>query len=174
MSELHFNLSVSVSRLESMEDGMLELEMAVPALQLDASATASLKKVNGFVLQLETAFNVPEASSLQKAILRYGNNIPYGLSIYNVRIEGCVFEASCVIYCFTDEDKIELEIKSDVNSEVTKLMPDMEDYRNQLQMLLDNVLDKKVAKTDMKLRHIVSKGIEVSVLKLYILFILRL
>lgn len=55
-----------------MEDGMLELEMVVPALQLDASASASLKKVNGLVLQLETAFKVPEASSLQKAILRYG------------------------------------------------------------------------------------------------------
>lgn len=66
------NLFVSMSRLESMKDGMLELEMAVPALKLDASASASLKKVNGLVLQLETAFNVLEASSLQKAILRYG------------------------------------------------------------------------------------------------------
>ncbi|XP_026789738.3 apolipoprotein B-100 [Pangasianodon hypophthalmus] len=127
------NLQLSLvgrARLESMEDGMLELGMAVPALQLDASATASLKKVNGLVLQFETAFNVPEASSRQKASLRY------------------------------DENKIELEIKSDVNSEVTKLIPDIENYRNQLQMLIDDILDKKVAKTDMKLRHIVSKGIE--------------
>ncbi|KAM9466083.1 apolipoprotein B-100 [Clarias gariepinus] len=121
---------VGRARLESMSDGMLELEMSVPALQLDASATASLKKLNGLVLQLETAFNVPQASTLQKAILRY------------------------------DENKIELEMKSDMNSEVTKLIPDIENTRNQLQLLIDDILDKKVAKTDMKLRHIVSKVIE--------------
>lgn len=68
--------------------------------------------------------------------------------------------------CFTDENKIELEIKSDVNSEVTKLIPDI----GQLQMLINHILDKKVAKTDMKLRHILSKGIEVSVLKLYLIY----
>lgn len=72
--------------------------------------------------------------------------------------------------CFTDENKIELEIKSDVNSEVAKLIPDIENFRNQLQRLFDDILDKKVAKTDMKLRHIVSKGIEVSVLKLHFIY----
>ncbi|KAK3537618.1 hypothetical protein QTP70_017011 [Hemibagrus guttatus] len=134
------NLLLSLAgraRLESMKDGMLELEMAAPALQLDASASASLKKVNGLVLQLETAFKVPEASSLQKAILRY------------------------------DENKIELEIKSDVNSDVTKLIPDIENYQNKLQILVDEILDQKVAKTDMKLRHIVSKMIEVNLEKAY-------
>lgn len=68
------------------------------------------------------------------------------------------------LLCFADENKFELEIKSDVNSEVTKLLPDIENYRNQLQMFINDILDKKVAKTDMKLRHIVSKGIEVRVL----------
>lgn len=72
--------------------------------------------------------------------------------------------------CFADENKIELELKSDVNSEVTKLIPDGENYRNQLQMLIDDILDRKVAKTDMKLRHIVSKGIEVSVLIVYLIY----
>ncbi|KAK2843259.1 hypothetical protein Q7C36_011474 [Tachysurus vachellii] len=121
---------VGRTRLESMKDAMVELEMAVPALQLDASASASLKKVNGLVLQIETAFKVSEASSMQKAILRY------------------------------DENKIELEIKSDVNSDVTNLIPVIENYQNQLQILIDDMLDQKVAKTDMKLRHIVSKVIE--------------
>ncbi|KAI5616809.1 apolipoprotein B-100, partial [Silurus asotus] len=123
---------VGLARMESMEDGMVMLKMAVPALQLDASTTASLKKTNGLVLQLETAFNIPETSSLQKTILRY------------------------------DENKIELDFKSDVNSAATKQIPDLESYRNQLQTLIDDILDQKVAKTDMKLRHIVSKGIEVS------------
>lgn len=53
-------------------------------------------------------------------------------------------------------------MKSDINSEVDKLFPNMEEYRSQLQASIDDVLDQKVTKTDMKLRHIVSKGLEVS------------
>lgn len=88
-----------------------------------------------------------------------------------MRIAGCIFYALCMMrMCFADENKIELEIKSDLNSEVTKLIPDIENYSNQLQTLIDDILDKKVAKTDMKLRHIVSKGIEVCVLKLYLIY----
>nr|XP_694827.7 apolipoprotein B-100 [Danio rerio] len=121
---------VGHARLESMRDGLIELQMSVPALQMDTSATATLKKNNGLVLQLETAFNMPETTSVQKAILRYDNN------------------------------KVEIEMKSDINSEVEKLFPNMEEYRSQLQASIDEILDKKVTKTDMKLRHIVSKGLE--------------
>ncbi|KAL6477969.1 hypothetical protein MHYP_G00138040 [Metynnis hypsauchen] len=117
-------------RLESMEDGDLQLQVAVPPLQMDASVTARLKNADGLVLHLETAFNCPETSSLQKAVLRY------------------------------DDSKVELEIKSDMNSEVTKHFPNMEDYYSQLQGFIDDILDQKVTNTDMKLRHIVLKGIE--------------
>lgn len=63
-------------------------------------------------------------------------------------------------FLFTDADKFEVELKSDLNSEIHKLIQD-EDYHEQLQQLIDDILDQKVAKTDMKLRHIVTKGIEV-------------
>lgn len=53
-------------------------------------------------------------------------------------------------------------MKSDINSEVDKLFPNMEQYRSQLEASIDDFLDQKVTKTDMKLRHIVSKGLEVS------------
>ncbi len=53
-------------------------------------------------------------------------------------------------------------MKSDINSEIDKLFPNMEEYRRQLQASIDDVLDQKVTKTDMKLRHIVSKVLEVS------------
>lgn len=53
-------------------------------------------------------------------------------------------------------------MKSDINSEVDKLFPNMEEYRSQLQVSIDDVLDQKVTKTDMKLRHIISKVLEVS------------
>lgn len=62
---------------------------------------------------------------------------------------------------FTDEDKLELELKSDLNSEIQNVIPNVEDHHRQLQQLIDHILDQKVAKTDMKLRHIVTKGIEV-------------
>ena len=51
---------------------------------------------------------------------------------------------------------------SDIKSDIQKLIPNTDNYQRQLQELIDNILDQKVAKTDMKLRHIVSKGIEVS------------
>lgn len=63
-----------------MKNGALELEMAFPGLQMDASATASFKNANGLVIQLETALNFPETSSQQKAVLRYGSNMPYVIS----------------------------------------------------------------------------------------------
>ncbi|XP_062864093.1 apolipoprotein B-100 [Trichomycterus rosablanca] len=118
------------ARMESMKNGLLELELAVPALQLTASATASLNKVDSHVLQLETMYKMPEMSSLNKVLLKY------------------------------DENQVVLEIGSDMNSEIAKLTPNLDNYRTQLQQFIDEMLDQQVAKTDMKLRHIVSKGIE--------------
>ena len=56
---------------------------------------------------------------------------------------------------------MELEVKSDLSSEITKLLPETEVYRTRLQEVIDELLDQRVAKTDMKVRHIVSKAIEV-------------
>lgn len=41
-------------------------------------------------------------------------------------------------------------------------MPNVEVYHRRLQHLIDQVLDQQVTMTDMKYRHIVSKGIEVA------------
>lgn len=54
-----------------------------------------------------------------------------------------------------------MEIKSDLDSDVWNLIPNVEDHHRHLQELLDNVLDQRVAMTDMKYRHIVSKLIVV-------------
>ncbi|XP_074548675.1 apolipoprotein B-100 [Halichoeres trimaculatus] len=118
------------TRLNMMKDAMLQLELVVPSLKSDASITATLKNDEGIIMDLETVINLPETSSQQKATLKY------------------------------DDDKMELELKSDLNSEIQKLIPNIEDHHRQLQQLIDQILDQKVAKTDMKLRHIVTKGIE--------------
>uniref|UniRef100_A0A667Z134 Apolipoprotein B n=1 Tax=Myripristis murdjan TaxID=586833 RepID=A0A667Z134_9TELE len=119
---------VGRTRLEMMKDAMLQVQMIVPSLKVDTSITATLKKDEGVIMDVETAINIPETSSLQKVTLKY------------------------------DDDKFEVEVNSDLNSEIQKL--NIENYHRQLQQLIDDILDQKVAKTDMKLRHIVTKGIE--------------
>ncbi|XP_067470643.1 apolipoprotein B-100 [Thunnus thynnus] len=121
---------VGRTRLEMMKDAMLQLQMVIPSLKTDASVTATLKKDEDMLMDLETVINLPETSYQQKTSLKY------------------------------DADKFEVELKSDLNSEIQKLIPNVEDRHRQLQQLIDDTLDQKVANTDMKLRHIVTKGIE--------------
>ncbi|XP_041928257.1 apolipoprotein B-100 [Alosa sapidissima] len=121
---------VARARLESMKDALVQIEVDIPSLLSKATTTASLKKDNGLILQLESDIDIPKMSSLQTAIVRY------------------------------DENKVEVELKSDLNSDFDKLFPNMEGMRNNLQSAIDDMLDQKVPKTDMKLRHIVSKGFE--------------
>ncbi|XP_068573744.1 apolipoprotein B-100 isoform X2 [Cebidichthys violaceus] len=121
---------VGRTRLDMMKDAMLQLQMVVPFLKTNASITATLKRDEDVIMDLETVINLPETSYQQKASVKY------------------------------DADKFEVELKSDLNSEIQKL--NVEDHQRRLQQLIDHILDQKVAKTDMKLRHIVMKGIEAS------------
>ncbi|KAM6917508.1 apolipoprotein B-100 isoform 3-T3 [Lycodopsis pacificus] len=119
---------VGHTRLDMMKDAMLQLQMVIPFLKTDASVTATLKRDENVVMDLETVINLPETSYQQKASFKY------------------------------DVDKFEVELKSDLNSEIQKL--NVEEHQRRLQQLIDHILDQKVTKTDMKLRHIVMKGIE--------------
>lgn len=76
----------------------------------------------------------------------------------------CDYLFLIVTFFLLDDDKLEMEIKSDLNSDVWNLIPNMEEHHRHLQQLLDNVLDRRVAMTDMKYRHIVSKLIVVILL----------
>uniref|UniRef100_A0A3Q3QR30 Lipid transport open beta-sheet domain-containing protein n=1 Tax=Monopterus albus TaxID=43700 RepID=A0A3Q3QR30_MONAL len=62
--------------------------------------------------------------------------------------------------------RLEVELKSDLDSDIQRFR----DSHRQLQQLIDAVLDQKVANTDMKLRHIVTKGTEVGGLFVCLLF----
>ncbi|KAI1895133.1 hypothetical protein AGOR_G00103160 [Albula goreensis] len=123
---------VGRARMEAMKEGLLQFQVTIPALNADATTTATMNNANGLTLQLESSINVPETSSVQKVIFRY------------------------------DENRVEVELKSDLTSEIKKLIPEAEFYQRRLQKVIDEMLDQKVAKTDMKLRHIVSKAIEAS------------
>ncbi|CAN9502027.1 unnamed protein product [Ophioblennius macclurei] len=121
---------VGRTKLDKMRDAMLQLQMVIPSLNTDASITANLRLDDNMFMDVDTVVHVPETSYQQKASLRF------------------------------DDDKVELEMKSDFNSEIQKLIPTLENHHRQLQQLIDNMLDQKVTNTDMKLRHIVTKGIE--------------
>ncbi|XP_054909551.1 apolipoprotein B-100 [Poeciliopsis prolifica] len=118
------------ARHEMMKEVMMQLQMDIPSLQTDASVTATLKNEENVLMDLESVLHLPAASYQQKASLKY------------------------------DEDKVQLELKTDLAAEIKKMIPHAEDRHMQLQKLIDDMLEQKVAKTDMKLRHIVSKGIE--------------
>lgn len=71
-------------------------------------------------------------------------------------IETCWHVSVC-----TDSNECAVEMKSDLSSDLHKVMPNAEYLQRRLQQLIDDILDQRVEKTDMKLRHIVTKGIEV-------------
>lgn len=59
-----------------MKDAMLQLQIVIPSLKTDASVTATLKKDEDVVMDLETVINLSETSYQQKASLKYGNCQP--------------------------------------------------------------------------------------------------
>lgn len=58
-----------------MKDALVQVEMDIPSLHSKATTTATLKKDNGLILQLESNIDIPKMSSLQTAIVRYGGDI---------------------------------------------------------------------------------------------------
>ncbi|XP_077420099.1 apolipoprotein B-100-like isoform X1 [Vanacampus margaritifer] len=118
------------TRLELMKNAMLQLQMVIPALKTNMLFTATLKKHVDIIMNMETLIKLPETSYQQSASLIY------------------------------DKETFEVQLKSDLNSEIQKNLPNVEDHRKNLEKLIENMLDRKVAKTDMKVRHIVTKGIE--------------
>lgn len=59
-----------------MKDAMLQLQMVIPPLKTEASVTATLKKDEDVLMDLETVINLPETSCQHKASLKYGNSQP--------------------------------------------------------------------------------------------------
>jgi len=56
---------------------------------------------------------------------------------------------------------MKIEMKSDMDSEIKKLMPNVAPLQSHLDQVFDDIMEHKVVKTDMKLRHIYGKLWEV-------------
>lgn len=50
----------------------MQFQLTIPALQTEATATASLKRSDSMTLQLETAVKIPETTSLQRITFKLG------------------------------------------------------------------------------------------------------
>ncbi|XP_030627114.1 apolipoprotein B-100 [Chanos chanos] len=118
------------AKLEAMRDGQLQVQLIVPSLKTDASITAIMTRDEELTLGIESNIKLPETSSVQKVAIKYA------------------------------DDKVEVLMKSDVDSEIQKLIPNTEGLQAWLQQLFEDILDQRVVKTDMKLRHIYSKSVE--------------
>lgn len=56
---------------------------------------------------------------------------------------------------------MKIEMKSYIDSEIQKLMPNAAPLQSSLYQAFDNIMEHKVVKTDMKIRHIYAKLWEV-------------
>ncbi|XP_040920908.1 apolipoprotein B-100-like [Toxotes jaculatrix] len=116
---------VGRANLKAMKEGMLQVQLLVPSVSTDATVTANMKRDEELELEIKSDIKFMDASSEQKIAMKY------------------------------DASKIQVEFKSDVNTETT-ILPNadvFEKYGNQL-------LDTQVGQTDMKVRHIFMKFVE--------------
>ncbi|XP_028647178.1 apolipoprotein B-100 [Erpetoichthys calabaricus] len=123
---------VGRARYNGKKEGMLSAQLTMPRLKVDIKSSATIQFSDALTVQLEASSNFPHSSTLQSVVFKY------------------------------DKDKVEVETKSDIKSNLKELLPNFDNYQSTLQKYADDILDQKVAKTDMKLRHIVSKSIEAS------------
>ncbi|XP_041951597.1 apolipoprotein B-100-like [Alosa sapidissima] len=123
---------IARAKMEAMREGLVQAQLIVPSMSTDATLTATLRKDADLTLEVESDIKLPETSSLQRVTFIYG------------------------------EENMKVQVKSDMNTEIHKMLPSTEAVQNWLEQLSQDILDQKVVKTDMKLRHIYNKAIEAS------------
>ncbi|RXN25662.1 Apolipoprotein B-100-like protein [Labeo rohita] len=114
-------------KLVAMKDGLLETQLIVPSLNTEATLTATVNCADDLTLELMSNIKLPETNSVQKITLQYA------------------------------KDEVKIEMKSDIDSEIQKLMPNATPLQSRLYQAFDDIMEHRVVKTDMKLRHIYAK-----------------
>uniref|UniRef100_A0A3B4T6U1 Apolipoprotein B n=1 Tax=Seriola dumerili TaxID=41447 RepID=A0A3B4T6U1_SERDU len=116
---------VGRANLKAMKEGMLQVQLLVPSINTDATVTANMKRDEELEMELKSEIKFMDATSEQKIALKY------------------------------DSKEIEVELKSNVNTETT-ILPNAEIFQN----YGNELLDMQVGQTDMKVRHIFKKFVE--------------
>lgn len=63
--------------------------------------------------------------------------------------------------CISGEEQAEIQLMSDMNADTKILVPYTEALQAWIGQLVEDVMDQQVVKTDMKLRHVFNKAVEV-------------
>lgn len=63
--------------------------------------------------------------------------------------------------CISGEDQAEIQLMSNMNADTKIMVQYTEALQAWLRQFVEDVMDQKVVKTDMKLRHVVNKALEV-------------
>ncbi|XP_034555340.1 apolipoprotein B-100-like [Notolabrus celidotus] len=120
------------AKVQATTDGMLQIQLLVPSLKTDASVTATVSSVDGLTMEIKSDVKLPETSSIQAVVFKYG------------------------------EDQAEIQLLSNMNAETKILVPYTEAFQAWIMQFADDVMDQQVVKTDMKVRHIFNKAVEAS------------
>lgn len=67
--------------------------------------------------------------------------------------------------CISGEDQAEVQLMSNMNADTKILVRYTEALQFGFLMFVGDVMDQQVVKTDMKLRHIFNKAVEVKILQ---------
>lgn len=67
--------------------------------------------------------------------------------------------------CISGEEQAEVQLMSKINAETKILVPYTKALQAWLSQFVEEVMDQRVVKTDMKLRHIFNKAVEVKNMK---------
>ncbi|KAM8725601.1 apolipoprotein B-100-like [Acanthopagrus schlegelii] len=117
---------VGRANLKAMREGMLQVQLLVPSISADATVTANIKHDEELELELKSEIKVMETTSEQKVAIKY------------------------------DASKVEVELKSDVNSEILEILP----YTDKLKKYGKDVLDMRVGESDMTVSEIFKSFVE--------------
>ncbi|KAI4895608.1 hypothetical protein NFI96_017030, partial [Prochilodus magdalenae] len=82
-----------LAKIDVLKEASLQGELVIPSLQTDVKMAANLKQAEDLILELESDIRIPEATSVQKVILKYGT------------------------------ERIEAEVRSDVSAETKSIVP---------------------------------------------------
>ncbi|XP_061561136.1 apolipoprotein B-100-like [Phycodurus eques] len=120
------------AHIQAMTDGMLQIQLVVPALKTDATISATMSKAEELIFEIKSDMKLPETSSIQSVTFKYGI------------------------------DQAEVKLMSNMNAETKVLVPYTGALRSWVRQFAEDAMDHRVGNTDMKLRHIVNKAFEAS------------
>ncbi|KAL7389148.1 hypothetical protein ABVT39_027149 [Epinephelus coioides] len=118
------------AKLQTMTDGMLQVQLLVPSFKTDASITATMRNTDGLTVEIKSDVKLPATSSVQAVTFKYG------------------------------EDQAEVQLMSNMNADTKIVVPYTKAVIVWLKQFAEDVMEQQVVKTDMKLRHVLNKAVE--------------